>query len=176
MAFRDGPVIREARPDEMPAVGELRVAAYSAGGFLSSPDTGYALRLRTLGTDSRATIFVAVEPGGEIVGTIMLQCWPDAEEVVTAEGEAEIRALAVAPGAQRGGVGRQLLTALVDRAASLGVQNLLLCTLPEMRAAHRLYEQAGFRRLPERDWSPRPDIELLVYALPLGKAAGVMVP
>jgi hypothetical protein len=33
-----------------------------------------------------------------------------------------------------------------------------------MTAAHRLYHRLGFTRLPERDWSPEPDIELLVYA------------
>ena len=167
MPFRDGPLIRDARPEEMPAVGDLRVAAYSAGGFLTAADTGYAVRLRTLGTGSPATILVAAQPDGELMGTIMLQCWPDAEEVVAGPGEAEIRALAVAPGAQRGGVGRELLNALVERAGSLGVQNLLLSTLPDMHAAHRLYERAGFRRLPERDWSPRPDLDLLVYVLPL---------
>jgi ribosomal protein S18 acetylase RimI-like enzyme len=165
--FRDGPLIRDARPEEIPAVGDLRVAAYSAGGFLTSADAGYAVRLRTLGTDSPATILVAAGPDGALEGTIMLQCWPDAEEVVTGPGEAEIRALAVNPRAQRGGVGRALLDALVERAVSLGVQNLLLSTLPQMHAAHRLYERAGFRRLPERDWSPRPDLDLLVYVLPL---------
>jgi ribosomal protein S18 acetylase RimI-like enzyme len=162
--------IREARPDELTAVGDLRVAAYVAGGFLAA-DSGYAPRLRALGTDAPATILVAVEPGGEITGTIMLQTWPDAHELVTRPEEAEIRALAVAPGAQRGGVGRALLAELIRRAVRHGARNLLLSTLPDMRAAHRLYEQAGFRRLPERDWSPESGTELLVYALPLAGAA-----
>jgi hypothetical protein len=33
-----------------------------------------------------------------------------------------------------------------------------------MTAAHRLYERLGFHRLPERDWSPVPGVDLLVYA------------
>jgi hypothetical protein len=32
-----------------------------------------------------------------------------------------------------------------------------------MRSAHRLYERLGFTRLPERDWSPMPGTDLLVY-------------
>lgn len=38
-------------------------------------------------------------------------------------------------------------------------------TRPGMKAAHRIYERVGFRRAPERDWYPRPEIELWVYSL-----------
>jgi hypothetical protein len=47
-----------------------------------------------------------------------------------------------------------------------------------MRAAHRLYERAGFVRMPERDWSPAPGTTLLAYGLamngsgPASQAAG----
>ena len=78
---------------------------------------------------------------------------------VTRPGEAEIRALAVAPGAQRGGVGRALLAELIRRSVAHGARNLLLATLPDMRTAHRLYGRAGFRhRANPRstgNWSPR---------------------
>ena len=33
-----------------------------------------------------------------------------------------------------------------------------------MTAAQRLYERLGFTRLPERDWSPVPGIDLIVYS------------
>jgi hypothetical protein len=36
-----------------------------------------------------------------------------------------------------------------------------------MTAAQRLYQRLGFTRLPDRDWSPVPGIELLVYAVEL---------
>ena len=38
-------------------------------------------------------------------------------------------------------------------------------SLPVMRAAHRLYERAGFARAPERDWSPVAGVELLAFAI-----------
>jgi hypothetical protein len=44
---------------------------------------------------------------------------------------------------------------------------MVLSTDPLMTTAHRLYERLGFTRLPERDWSPVPGAELLVYALDL---------
>ena len=98
----------------------------------------------------------------------MLQVWPESGQVVQGPGEAEIRALAVRPDAQGAGVGERLLRAAIERAATLGVTHLVLSTEPSMRAAHRLYERAGFARLPERDWSPVPDANLLVYGLRLG--------
>jgi hypothetical protein len=42
-----------------------------------------------------------------------------------------------------------------------------MSTLPRMRAAHRVYEHAGFVRDPSRDWSPLPGIDLVAYRLDL---------
>jgi len=161
-------VIRDAYPGELAEIGELRLAAYRADGFLA-PDSGYAQRLRELGGDGLGAVLVAVGPdGGPILGTVMLQSWPNAGPVVQGQGEAEIRALAVRPAAQRAGVGRALLTAVIDRAVRDGIRHLLLSTQPDMKAAQHLYEEAGFSRLPERDWSPEPADPLLVYGMPLG--------
>jgi ribosomal protein S18 acetylase RimI-like enzyme len=198
-------MIREARPGELAAVGDLRVAAYEAGGFLSP---GYAPELRALGTQGDGTVLVAVSEDGPlagsaggpaaggpaaggpaaggpaaggpgegpangaeaIAGTIMLVTWPLAGELVGGPDEAEIRALAVAPGVQHGGVGTGLLLTALNWAELAGARRVVLSTLPEMRAAHRLYERNGFRRLPDRDWSPRPGVDLLAYILELSRA------
>jgi ribosomal protein S18 acetylase RimI-like enzyme len=210
-----GVMIREARPDELAAVGDLRVAAYEAGGFLNP---GYEPELRALGTQGDGTVLVAVPedgpapdegdgtgrgsadpPGrgtghgaggtghgtggtggasgtsgtggaGQLAGTIMLVTWPRAGELVGGPDEAEIRALAVAPGIQHGGVGTGLLLTALNWAELAGARRVVLSTLPEMRAAHRLYERNGFRRLPDRDWSPRPGVQLLAYILELARA------
>jgi ribosomal protein S18 acetylase RimI-like enzyme len=168
-------LIRDAHQDELDEVGELRLAAYRTGGFLA-PDSTYAPRLRDLGADGSGPVLVAVDgETGPLLGTVMLQRWPNAGPVVAGPGEAEIRALAVRPAAQRGGVGRALLAAVIDRAARDGVRHLVLMTQPEMKTAHRLYAEAGFVRLPDRDWSPEPGIMLLAYGkhLPDGGAARV---
>jgi ribosomal protein S18 acetylase RimI-like enzyme len=102
----------------------------------------------------------------------MLQTWPDTGQVVQGADEAEIRALAVRPHAQGQGIGADLLRRLIDLAAGKGVRQLVLCTVPQMRQAHRLYERAGFERRPERDWSPTAGTTLLAYSLRLeGSAA-----
>jgi ribosomal protein S18 acetylase RimI-like enzyme len=156
-------LIRDAHQDELPEVGELRLAAYRADGFLSA-DSAYAPRLQELGADGSGPVLVAVdgEPA-RLVGTVMLQHWPHAGPVVSGPDEAEIRALAVCPEARGTGLGRALLAAVIDRAVSEGVRTLVLLTQPEMRAAHHLYEEAGFGRLPDRDWSPEPGLTLLAY-------------
>lgn len=174
-------VIRDARPDELPAVADLRVRAYVAGGFLSA-DSGYVPRLRALGTNSDGRVLVATDAdeqaiapdatgagsgAGQIVGTIMLVSWPHTGQVVSSPDEAEIRALAVAPGTQGRGIGRALLRAALEVAARQGARSLVLSTQREMRAAQRIYEQAGFARLPHRDWFPEPGTKLLVYGLRL---------
>jgi ribosomal protein S18 acetylase RimI-like enzyme len=157
-------VIRDALPAEFADVGEIRVTAYRADGFLP-PDSSYEPRLRTLGADGLGQVLVAERPDGRLVGTIMLRGWPDAGQIVCGPGEAEIRALAVRPEARGEGVGRALLAAVLDRAVREQVRHLVLATEPDMKTAHRLYEAAGFTRLPDRDWSPEPDVLLLAYGL-----------
>ncbi len=158
-------MVRDALPGELGEVGKLRVGAYVAGGFMSS-SSDYAPALAALGADGAGQVLVAVDDG-EVQGTVMLQAWPHAGRVVQASDEAEVRALAVAPDGQGNGAGRALLAAVIGRAAQLGVRHLVLCTQPEMAAARHLYQQAGFARLPERDWTPVEGLTLLAYGLVL---------
>jgi ribosomal protein S18 acetylase RimI-like enzyme len=175
--------IRDARQDEFDELGEVRVAAYLADGFLS-PQSKYAPTLRALGADGLDQVLVAVdsdgkaspdrdpaaEPGsrrGRIIGTVMLQGWPQGGEILAGPEEAEIRALAVLPEARGAGLGQALLAAVIARAVRSGLRQLVLLTQAEMKAAHRLYDAAGFTRLPERDWSPEPGVTLLAYGLVL---------
>jgi ribosomal protein S18 acetylase RimI-like enzyme len=54
---------------------------------------------------------------------------------------------------------------VIDVAVQQRIRHLVLCTQTEMKSAQRLYESAGFVRLPERDWSPVPGVTLLAYGL-----------
>jgi ribosomal protein S18 acetylase RimI-like enzyme len=157
--------VRDARPGEFGQIGELRVAAYQADGFLSETST-YADTLRVLGMDGTGEILAAVD-GGHIVGTVTLVNWPHGGEVLRAPGEGEVRALAVASTARGRGIGRALLAAVMQRAAVREVRELLLLTQPDMLAAQRLYAEAGFRRLPHRDYEYAPGHRLLAFGMPM---------
>jgi ribosomal protein S18 acetylase RimI-like enzyme len=157
--------IRDACADELAEVGQIRVDAYRADRFLS-PDSQYEPVLRALGADG-GHVLVAVDDGGDLIGTVMLQMWPLVGHVVQGPDEAEVRALAVRPAARGSGIGRALVAAVIERAVRENVGHLLLYTQPEMIIAHRLYEDAGFVRLPERDWAPEPGLNLLAYGLVL---------
>ena len=162
-------LIRDAHPDEFEEIGAIRVGAYLADGYLS-PDSGYAPHLRELGADGTGQVLVAAGHDGRLIGTVMLQFWPQGGQVVKGPGEAEIRALAVRPDARGSGLGRALVAAAMTRARQEGVRDLLLLTQPEMKAAHHLYEDSGFTRLTERDWSPEPGVVLLAFRLQLRPA------
>jgi len=44
---------------------------------------------------------------------------------------------------------------------------VVLCVIDGNEGAQRLYERRGFARLPERDWSPGPDVSLRAFRLAL---------
>lgn len=167
-------IIREAFPAEAAAVGDLRVAAYAAQGLLDA-NPPYAQVLRGLGFDGPGTVLVAAEDeagGGKLAGTVMYEPWHPGSEVARSAGEAEVRALAVAPGAQGRGAGRALMRAVIGQAEAGGVSRLLLSTRPAMTAAQALYRSLDFARAPELDWEPVPGVTLLGFALPVERPAG----
>ena len=76
--------------------------------------------------------------------------------------------LAVDPVAQGAGVGTALLRRVLDDSRRRGNEGVVCSSLSEMRTAHRIYRRVGFRRAPERDWSPVPGVDLLAFALSFG--------
>jgi ribosomal protein S18 acetylase RimI-like enzyme len=159
--------IREARPDEYAAVGELRVVAYRALGLLPE-GSGYAETLRGFGFADGCVVLVAIgEAGSGILGTITLEPFGPANELAQDETEADVRAFAVAPQAQGQGVGRKLLLAVIELAGKRGVCRLRLCSRSAMKAAQHLYTSTGFSRTPDLDFEPGPGITLRAYELVL---------
>jgi len=103
----------------------------------------------------RGDAWIAVS-GNDVAGIIFLVEPQDPSRQIAIDGEFEVHLLAVAPNHRGAGVGRALLEALSAEARTRGAGSIVLSTQPSMRAAHRLYSEAGFRRAPERDWK-RPD-------------------
>jgi ribosomal protein S18 acetylase RimI-like enzyme len=159
-------IIREVRPGEQALVGELRVTAYRSLGLLTD-GSPYADTLRGFGFGfgGECTVLVAVDQDGEIAGTVTFEPFGPDSELARDEAEADVRAFAVSAGSQGQGVGRRLLAAVVEYAASRGIRTLRLCTQPAMTTAQRLYAAAGFTRTPDFDFEPVPGLTLRAYAL-----------
>lgn len=158
---------RRARPEDLAAIGEVTVAAYAEFEDASSGD--YVHHLRDAGTrDREAELWVATpDDSEEIVGTVTV-CPPGSPwREVAQEGEGEFRMLAVSPAARGAGIGAALLDLVVEHFRREGATQVVMSTLPRMAAAQRIYQRAGFVRLPERDWSPVPGIDLIAYGLAL---------
>lgn len=157
--------LRRAAPADYDAVGRLTVAAYEP--FLLGPQDDYRLRLADVAPRDRdAEVWVAVD-GATVLGGVTV-CPPGSPwREVAGDDEGEFRMLAVAPEAQGRGVGRALTELAVETFRRQGSRAVVLSSLRGMAAAHRLYERLGFVRVPDRDWSPLPGVDLIAYSLEL---------
>ncbi|WP_020661885.1 GNAT family N-acetyltransferase [Amycolatopsis benzoatilytica] len=159
--------IRPARPDEFDAVGEVTVEAYRVEGFFEV-DAEYEAKLRDVaGRAEHAELLVAVDPDGQVMGSVAVVQPGSALAEISSPGELEFRMLAVAAAARGRGIGEALTRTVLDRGRELGVGKVVLSSLNVMRTAHRLYGRIGFRRVPERDWHPHPGVDLIAYEYPL---------
>ena len=158
--------VRRAREDELAEVGRLTVEAYAADGVITA-DHPYATHLADAAERHRHAVLLVAEDDGRLVGTATVV--PAASPLVEMcrTGEVELRMLAVVPRARRRGVGERLVRACVEVGRERGLERVILSSGTWMASAHRLYERLGFTRVPDRDWSPRPDVRLVAYELPL---------
>ena len=159
-------VVRPAAPADHDAVGDLVAAAYAD--FLLGPDDPYLARLRdSAARAAQAELWVAADSGGGLLGTVTI-C-PDGSpwREIAGPDEGEFRMLAVSPAAQGRGVGARLVELALERARTEGRRAVVLSSLPQMSAAHRVYERFGFVAVPERDWQPAPGVELRAFRVAL---------
>ena len=139
------------------------MAAYTE--YTTATEGGYVDYLQDAATrDREAELWVAEdEESGEVLGTVTLCPVGSPWREIGAEDEAEFRMLAVSPNAQRRGVGSALMDLVVRRAHEDGARAIVLSSLDEMVAAHRVYGHQGFERVPDRDWSPAPHVHLIAF-------------
>ncbi len=159
-------VVRPAEPADLEEAGRVTLEAYVADDHIAA-DHFYAAHLLDAAARADEAELLVAELDGTVVGTVTFcpQGSPFAE--VAGPGEGEFRMLAVAPAGRRRGVAEALVRACLDRARERGYDAMVLSTMPVQVAAQRLYERLGFRRTPERDWSPAPGVELIGYRLDL---------
>lgn len=161
-------VIRSAEQADFDVVGRLTVAAYHADGQLAEETGGYAEMLADVaGRAGHGEVLVAVDDAGAIVGAVLFVLPGSPYAQLAGPDEAEFRMLAVLPAAQGKGVGEALVGACRVLATRAGASAIIICTRDFAHAAQRLYARLGFVRVPERDWSPMPGVDLLAIRLEL---------
>lgn len=148
-------------------MGAVTVAAYEP--FLGDAEDHYREHLADVeGRDRDAEVWVALSDNAdEILGNVTVCPAGSPWREISSDGEGEFRMLAVAPGAQGQGVGMALAEMVVERFREEGAHAIALSSLESMTGAHRIYDRLGFRRDPERDWSPAPGVHLIAYRLEL---------
>lgn len=161
--------VRPVRPAEHDRVAELTLAAYGRLGV----DVGsYQASLADVaGRAAEALVLVAVR-GRRLVGAVTYV--PDRDNGYAEFDDADaagIRMLAVHPDAQGRGVGAALVGACIARAVAAGRRRVVLHSTAEMAVAQRLYRRLGFRRAPELDWRPQPNVALRGYVLQVDAVA-----
>ena len=161
--------IREARPEEFDALGDITVAAYKSleGGHL---DPGYEAMLRSVADRAVSAVVLVAIDAGALVGGVTYVPAPGPYAEFEGDDEAGVRMLAVDPYAQGKGAGTILMRACIGRAEAERKARLVLHSTPWMTSAHRIYDRLGFRRAPDRDWQPLPAVPLLGFVLDLGAA------
>ncbi|SIT68324.1 Acetyltransferase (GNAT) family protein [Microbacterium sp. RU33B] len=160
--------IRLVRPDEFAEAGRVTAEAYSSSyGDLSE---SYLASLRDVATRVLdGDVWVAVEPDGDILGTVWVAPEGRPLSPVAEPGETDFRQLAVAQPARGRGVGEALTRHVIALARERGSHRVIMNSGPEMFGAHALYTKIGFARLPERERSievePGRWIEILTFGL-----------
>jgi GNAT superfamily N-acetyltransferase len=157
--------IRPALSAEFAAVADVCEAAY--GPYLEVASSYRAVLRDVARRAEHAELLVAADDG-RVLGTVTFV--PDGGPLgeIAGPDEAEFRMLAVDPAAQGRGVGAALLARVIEDARARGKAAVVCSSQRGMRAAHRVYERAGFRRAPERDWSPMPGVDLIAFVVAVG--------
>jgi ribosomal protein S18 acetylase RimI-like enzyme len=156
--------VRVATPEDFQAIGELTVAAYRGDGQTWSGHAYEAVLLDVAGRSGAGTLLVCACAEGILGAVLFVEAGSEYSELAR-EGEAEFRMLAVAPWAQRRGVGEALTCACLERARGLGCHSVVICVRNFATDAQRLYKRMGFVREPSLDWSPTEHEGVLLLGL-----------
>jgi CTP:molybdopterin cytidylyltransferase MocA/ribosomal protein S18 acetylase RimI-like enzyme len=153
--------IRRAGLADADQVGALTERAYREGGW---GNESYWNQLRDGRARIEDAIVLVAAAGGVILGTVTVARPGSRFAHLARAGEAEVRMLAVDEAGRGRGIASLLMAACEALARDEGLAAVVLCTEPDMYAAHRLYQRRGYLRQPDRDWQA-DGVTLLVYRL-----------
>ena len=131
-----------AAPREAHHVAALLVGFRNHLGFDWPSDDAFRASVERLITDPGTEYLLgAPEPGAPAAGVVQLRFrW----SVWRAAEDCELEDLFVSPQARRGGLGRALVAAAIDRARARGCRRIALDTAERNEAAVPLYRSFGF--------------------------------
>jgi ribosomal protein S18 acetylase RimI-like enzyme len=162
-------IVREARPEDDAAIGELLVDAFLTTYARKMPEVVYddarKNELRDVATKRGRALVLVAELGGRVVGTVAIFRPGAPGSEAWLPNSADLRHLAVAPELHGKGVAKPLL----DRAEAVArddwkVDGICLHVRKGAGGVARLYEGRGFRRDPSGDIE-KPTVTLEAYAL-----------
>ncbi|WP_114240638.1 GNAT family N-acetyltransferase [Dyella sp. C9] len=152
--------IRDIRPDEFDALGQLLVQVYAGLEGFPSPQEQprYYEMLARIGeftTRKHARVLVAVDEdllfGGVVYFGDMAE-YGSGGMATTLTNASGLRLLGVAPWARGRGLGRKLTEACIGFAREQGRAHVVLHSTEAMRVAWGMYERMGFQRAPDLDF------------------------
>ncbi|WP_307859065.1 ribosomal protein S18-alanine N-acetyltransferase [Desertivibrio insolitus] len=148
--------LRPAASDDLDAIMAIETAV-----FVNDAWSPAAMR-RDLANPS-CHYLVAVDESDAVVGYAGLLA-------AAGTGEGDIQTIAVAPTARRTGLGRRLMTALLDEARRRRVREVFLDVRVDNPNAQALYRSLGFEEIGVRKRYYQPDdVDALVMRLQLPK-------
>lgn len=167
---RPGVLVREAQPEDLPALlamwDELRELGGRLERAMPTPDRDAVLeRLRQVEADPRSRALVAVV-GAEVAGLVVLTATPFAPLFDSRAVHAHY--LHVRDGFRRRGVGKALLAAAVGFADEVGAEHVLTSVLPQMRDTQRFYARLGFAPVMVRRSVPVSVLRRRLCGVPAG--------
>jgi len=153
---RPSVVVREARPEDLPALlamwDELRRMGSRLERVMPAADENAVLdRLSAVEHDPSSRALVAVVDG-EVAGMTVLSITPYAP--LFDQQAVHAHYLHVREGFRRKGVGKALLGAAVAFADESGAEHVITSVLPQMRETQRFYARLGFGPVVVRRSAP----------------------
>jgi len=154
--------VRNARPEEFEQIGALMVQVYSQlEGFPKiSEQPDYYKMLANVGalTNNPGTaLLVAVGDDDRIGGAVVyfneMKYYGSGGTATREENAAGFRLLAVDPAIRGKGIGRLLANECINTARENKLGQVIIHTTMAMQTAWKMYEQMGFKRSEDLDFS-----------------------
>jgi GNAT superfamily N-acetyltransferase len=152
--------IRPAVEADLEEVGRITVDAYTAGPGAGTP--AYITTLRDARSRFDEALLFVAELDNAVVGSVTLARAGTKHAEIARPGELEVRYLSVEPSAWGNGIAKALMAKARDIAEREHCV-LVLDAITHNAKVHTMYTNLGFVRIPARDFSPVPNVDLLAY-------------